>query len=144
MIINILQHLLPPLLEIWSCILVHTKIYGRNMNVNILFIISIHHFFPKMFKILVDISRNLSNFGENVVTITRKCQVYTSCTLKFTEETLIFMISTRPRDTTFSQKVTKIFQNLQNLEISTKFRNFDQIWSTSTFWVGFSRCKINV
>jgi len=132
------------LLEVRSCTLVYTKIYGRNMNVDMLFIISMHHFFPKMLRILVDISRNLSNFGENVVITTRKCQVHIVCTLKFTEETLIFMISTRPRDPTFSQKVTKIFQNLPNLEISTKFRNFDQIWSTSTFWAEFSRCKINV
>jgi len=144
MIITVLQHLITSLLDIRSCILVYTKIYGRNINVNILFVISMHHFFPKMSKILVDISRNLSNFGENVVTITRKYQVHISYTLKFTEETLIFVISTWPRDPTFSQKVTKIFQNLQNLEISTKFRNFDQIWSTSTFWVEFSRCKINV
>ena len=139
-----MQHLVTSLLDIKSCILVHTKIYGRNMNVNILFIISIHHFLPKMLEILVEISRNLSNFGENVDVATRKWQVHISYTPKFTEETLIFVISTRPRDPTFSQKVTKIFQNLQNLEISTKFRNFDQIWSTSTFWAGFSRCKINV
>jgi len=139
-----LQHLVMSLLDTRSCIHMHIKIYGRNMNVNILFVISIHHFFPKMSKILVDIGRNLSNFGENVVAVTRKWQVYISFTLKFTEETLILVISTWPRDPTFSQKVTKIFQNLQNLEISTKFRNFDQIWSTSTFWAGFSRCKINV
>ena len=144
MIINILQHLVMSLLDTRSCIHMHIKIYGRNMNVNILFIISVHHFFSKMSKILVDIDRNLLNFGENVIPITRKCQVHRPCTLKFTEETSIFMISTWPRDPTFSQKVSKIFQNLQNLEISTKFRNFDQIWSTSTFWVEFSRYKINV